>query len=77
MTQTLISEKFYLLQTDEWIRALSELKLAFVQVLFYLRTFDPNGFKEIYISILRVTNSMTGLLRSILSRGFVSESPVH
>lgn len=45
--QLKIQGKFYPLQHEEWLRACRELNSAELDVLFYLKTANPNGEKRI------------------------------
>ena len=67
MTHTKIEGKFYALQNDEWLLAWSELKPAEVQVLYYLRTLDPFGDKEIELGVTQLSR-LLGLAKSTVSK---------
>ena len=67
MTKTKIEGKFYPLQNDEWLKAWSELKPAEVQVLYYLRTLDPFGDKEIELGVSALALRL-GLAKSTVSK---------
>ncbi len=67
MTHTKIEGKFYALQNDEWLLAWSELKPAEVQVLYYLRTLDPFGDKEIELGVTQL-GKLLRLAKSTVSK---------
>jgi DNA-binding MarR family transcriptional regulator len=43
MTQARIQRKFYPLQHEEWLRICKELTPSQINVLYFIRTLDPNG----------------------------------
>jgi DNA-binding transcriptional ArsR family regulator len=43
MTQARIQGKFYPLQHEEWLRVCKELTPSQIDVLYFIRTLDPNG----------------------------------
>ena len=48
------SARHYRLTNDEWLRACTELKPAEMKVLYYLRTLDPWGDKNLEIGVTDV-----------------------
>ena len=62
-----IDNKFYKLQNEEWVKACRELKPAEKDVLYYLRTLDPFGDKELDLSVTAIANVL-GKAKSTVSK---------
>ncbi len=62
-----IKGKFYPLQNEEWLKVWSELKPAEVRVLYYLRTLDPFGEKEIELGVSAIALRL-GMAKSTVSK---------
>ncbi|NEP56249.1 MAG: MarR family transcriptional regulator [Symploca sp. SIO2G7] len=52
------SARHYRLTNDEWLQACTELKPAEIKVLYYLRTLDPWGDKDLEISVTKIANEL-------------------
>ncbi|MEM9808155.1 MAG: helix-turn-helix domain-containing protein [Cyanobacteria bacterium P01_D01_bin.56] len=52
------SARHYRLTNDEWLRACTELKPAEMKVLYYLRTLDPWGDKNLEISVTDIAKTL-------------------
>ena len=65
MTQS--STLHYRLTCDEWLQATQDLKYSEVRVLYYLRTIDPFGDRELHIKVVDVAKA-TGLTKGTVSK---------
>ncbi len=73
-----IQGEFYPLQQEEWLRAWEELKPAEIKVLFYLRSIDPFGEKELDFGIAALAqknqlskSTVSVALRKLADQGWI------
>ncbi|NCR15715.1 MAG: MarR family transcriptional regulator [Microcystis aeruginosa LL13-03] len=67
MTQNKIEGKFYALKPEEWLQVTKELRYAEVRVLYYLRTIDPFGGRDLRVKVTDVATA-TGLQKGTVSK---------
>ncbi|MCZ8053583.1 MAG: helix-turn-helix domain-containing protein [Microcystis sp. LE19-12.2C] len=67
MTQNKIEGKFYALKPEEWLEVTKELRYAEVRVLYYLRTIDPFGGRDLRVKVTDVATA-TGLQKGTVSK---------
>jgi hypothetical protein len=67
MTQNKIEGKFYALRPDEWLQVTKELRYAEVRVLYYLRTLDPFGDRDLRVKVTDIAIA-TGLQKGTVSK---------
>ncbi|MFM6642636.1 MAG: MarR family transcriptional regulator [Microcystis panniformis] len=67
MTQNKIEGKFYALKPEEWLEVTKELRYAEVRVLYYLRTINPFGGRDLRVKVTDVATA-TGLQKGTVSK---------
>lgn len=67
MIQNKIEGKFYALKPEEWLEVTKELRYAEVRVLYYLRTIDPFGGRDLRVKVTDVATA-TGLQKGTVSK---------
>lgn len=75
---TKIEGKFYPLQPEEWLKAVRELKPAEKDLLYYLRTLDPFGDKQVELKVTELAEvlgrnkgTISRALKSLDSKGWI------
>jgi hypothetical protein len=66
------SSLHYRLTNEEWLKASRELKPAERTVLYYLRTLDPFGDRELNVKVVDIAE-MCGLNKGVLSQKHSSD----
>ena len=57
----------YRLTSEEWLRISQDLKLAELRVLYYLRTLDPFGDRQLNLKVIHIAQT-TGLKKGTVSK---------